>query len=453
MGSDVSHPEANSFIKRRGSSKKMPRRLSMGPPNMGEPQQDPPSIRVGSGSTGVLNDDENEGEVQYTGSQSSRHSLSTDQLNTPRSRSGSSGDQSPTKAAKHRCTLSYKNRQLIQSCFNNPHENIGVRILKRAAERRKDFGRFYMAVSAEQREQIADTIKVLLKKSVAGIHNADEELQMMAAETGQRFVEYRSLGFKADYFAVLADSTITECVLLDAAVHPAATTLSAFSQFITMLFSSVRDGFYQEMRRMRRISNSFSIHSNGSSRKKLSVEDALKAAEKLHQNAAAENATSGNGNLSANASPRSLSPAADEVAVAANNKKRNSIEMGRKSPSSFGSSSQEIEEENEQQLNELNNNSNSGQNNGGSKNVHIKSGIKMAFRNKFGNKKCGTALTRSNGSNAKRDRSKSPSPRKFSPPSSIGSDGEKYPAFAKESSVGSAGEQQQPPRMTAAVAH
>lgn len=58
---------------------------------------------------------------------------------------------------------------------------------------------------------------------------------MMAAETGQRFVEYRSLGFKADYFAVLADSTITECVLLDAAVHPAATTLSAFSQFITMV--------------------------------------------------------------------------------------------------------------------------------------------------------------------------------------------------------------------------
>lgn len=64
----------------------------------------------------------------------------------------------------------------MQSCFNNPHENIGVRILKRAAERRKDFGRFYMAVSAEQREQIADTIKVLLKKSVAGIHNADEEV-------------------------------------------------------------------------------------------------------------------------------------------------------------------------------------------------------------------------------------------------------------------------------------
>lgn len=38
------------------------------------------------------------------------------------------------------------------------------------------------------------------------------------------------------YFGLIfKDSTITECVLLDAAVHPAAVTLNAFSQFITMV--------------------------------------------------------------------------------------------------------------------------------------------------------------------------------------------------------------------------
>nr|CAD2160673.1 unnamed protein product [Meloidogyne enterolobii] len=259
----------------------MSRRMSMGttPIKMSE-QQTTPSIRVG-GSTGMLTVHDNECEMQCQQqqvSQSSRLSLSIDPI-VPRSRSGSSSSQSPTKPSKNKCSLSLKNIQLIQGCFNNPHENIGFRILKRSAERRKDFGRFYSAVSLEQREQIADTIKILLKNSVNCLESPDEKLQAMAIEFGQRFVCFRVHGFKADYFASLADSTITECVLLDAAVHPAAVTLNAFSQFITMLFSSVRDGFYMEMRRLRRVSNSFSTVSNGPGTcKKLSVEDAIKSA-------------------------------------------------------------------------------------------------------------------------------------------------------------------------------
>jgi hypothetical protein len=45
-------------------------------------------------------------------------------------------------------------------------------------------------------------------------------------------VSYRAAGFKADYFAAVADSTITECTFLDNAVHPAHQTLAAFSQFV-----------------------------------------------------------------------------------------------------------------------------------------------------------------------------------------------------------------------------
>uniref|UniRef100_A0A915NWR2 Uncharacterized protein n=1 Tax=Meloidogyne floridensis TaxID=298350 RepID=A0A915NWR2_9BILA len=307
MGSEVSRVQSNGENTKKLSSsggnvatKKMSRRMSMGttPIKMSE-QQTTPSIRVG-GSTGMLTVHDNECEMQCLQqqvSQSSRLSLSIDPV-VPRSRSGSSSSQSPTKPSKNKCSLSLKNIQLIQSkrttnlinlnlrdqsslkgCFNNPHENIGFRILKRSAERRKEFGRFYSAVSLEQREQIADTIKILLKNSVNCLDSPDEKLQSMAIEFGQRFVCFRVQGFKADYFASLADSTITECVLLDAAVHPAAVTLNAFSQFITMLFSSVRDGFYMEMRRLRRVSNSFSTVSNGAGTcKKLSVEDAIKSA-------------------------------------------------------------------------------------------------------------------------------------------------------------------------------
>ncbi|KAL7077380.1 hypothetical protein ACQ4LE_003486 [Meloidogyne hapla] len=288
MGSEVSRAQPNGENTKKHSSssgneamKKMSRRMSMGtaPIKMSD-QHNTPSIRVG-GSTGMLTVSDNDCEMQCPQqqvSQSSRLSLSIDPI-VPRSRSGSSSSQSPTKPSKNKCSLSLKNIQLIQGCFNNPHENIGFRILKRSAERRKDFGRFYSTVSLEQREQIADTIKILLKNSVNCLESSDEKLQSMALEIGQRFVCFRVQGFKADYFASLADSTITECVLLDAAVHPAAVTLNAFSQFITMLFSSVRDGFYMEMRRLRRVSNSFSTISNAAgSHKKLSVEDAIKAA-------------------------------------------------------------------------------------------------------------------------------------------------------------------------------
>uniref|UniRef100_A0A914IFV4 Uncharacterized protein n=1 Tax=Globodera rostochiensis TaxID=31243 RepID=A0A914IFV4_GLORO len=279
MGSDASKPNqqqnANTTTSNKKFGKKVSRRMSMCA--AGVPPRTPTIV---GGSTGFL-DVNNENGENADGDSSPRLSLSIDQLSA-RSRSGSqaSGSQSPNKLPQkqRRCSLNLKNRQLIQSCFNNPHENIGVRILKRSAEKRKDFGRFYISIGTEHRERIADIVKQLLKKSVANIYGTDEELQALANEFGPRFVDLRLLGFKADFFAVLADSTTMECVLLDAAVHPAAATLTAFSLFITMMFSAVRDGFYSEMRRLRRSSNSFSINPNGSSAmmKKLSVDDNIK---------------------------------------------------------------------------------------------------------------------------------------------------------------------------------
>lgn len=192
------------------------------------------------------------------------------QTDASRSRSGSAS--SNTKQLK-KPTMALKSRQLIQSCFQNPHENLGRRILKRTAEKRKDFGKFYVGLNGEQKDDVEETIKTLLKKSVANVEFMDE-VQRMAEEFGERFVQYRTLSFKADYFSSIADATITECVFLDNAVHPAHLTLSAFSQFITTLFSSVRDGFYNEMKRLRRTSNSFSTGSNGSARreKKASID-------------------------------------------------------------------------------------------------------------------------------------------------------------------------------------
>ncbi|CAD5215249.1 unnamed protein product [Bursaphelenchus xylophilus] len=173
-----------------------------------------------------------------------------------RSRSGSAcSERSNSIKKKHPIVL--RNRQLIQSCFQNPHEIIGKKIIKRTAEKRSDFGGFYVSLTAEQKEDLENGIKLLLKKAVANIDFPDE-VERLSEEFGLRLVTFRSAGFKADYFAAIADSTITECSFLDNAVHPAHQTLQAFSQFVGIVFTSVRNGFYNEMRRQRRASHSFS---------------------------------------------------------------------------------------------------------------------------------------------------------------------------------------------------
>ncbi|WKX99158.1 hypothetical protein Q1695_014216 [Nippostrongylus brasiliensis] len=184
-----------------------------------------------------------------------------------RSRNGSTHSRG---SVKH--PLSVKMRRLIASCFANPHEMLGKRIMKRACDLKDEFATFYTSLELESREEMEDNMKILLKKVVTNIDFLDE-VTRLSEEFGQRFVELRSQGFRADYFAILADATIKECTHLDSAVHKAHTTTQAFSQFGALVFSSVRDGFYTEVRRIRRASNSFSIGSNSSMRRKKSSGD------------------------------------------------------------------------------------------------------------------------------------------------------------------------------------
>lgn len=179
-----------------------------------------------------------------------------------RSRNGSTSSRS---GQKH--PLSLKMRRLISSCFTNPHEMLGKRIMKRACDLKDEFAAFYTSLELEHRDELEECTKLFLKKVVTNIDYVDE-VTRLSEEFGQRFVELRAQGFRADYFAILADATIKECTHLDSAVHKAHTTTQAFSQFGAMVFSSVRDGFYTEVRRIRRASNSFSVGSNSSVRRK-----------------------------------------------------------------------------------------------------------------------------------------------------------------------------------------
>lgn len=49
----------------------------------------------------------------------------------------------------------------------------------------------------------------------------------------------------------LADAATVECVFLDMASHQHADTVLAWSQFISVMFSSIRDGYYNALRAQR----------------------------------------------------------------------------------------------------------------------------------------------------------------------------------------------------------
>lgn len=63
-----------------------------------------------------------------------------------------------------------------------------------------------------------------------------------------------SVGFRPDYLTPIADAAIAECVKLDGGAHKRCETLSAWSQLIAVMFTNVRDGYYEMMRRQRRVS-------------------------------------------------------------------------------------------------------------------------------------------------------------------------------------------------------
>uniref|UniRef100_A0AC35UD55 RGS domain-containing protein n=1 Tax=Rhabditophanes sp. KR3021 TaxID=114890 RepID=A0AC35UD55_9BILA len=227
----------------------------------------PPAIRVGSmcGDENVVSNDILTPSRYNSSKLSLNHSVSNSELARV-SRPGSA-DSRTSDSLKRKHPMVLRHRQLIQSCFTSPHESIGKRIMKRACEKRADFAKFYFDVELDIKEEIESGIKMYLKKTVANISFMDEVIRL-SEEFGGQYVSYRAIKFKVDFFAIVSDATITECMYLDNAVHAKHQILGAFSQFISLMFSSVRDGFYNEMKRMRRSSNSFSMSSGGSFRKK-----------------------------------------------------------------------------------------------------------------------------------------------------------------------------------------
>jgi len=94
-----------------------------------------------------------------------------------------------------------------------------------------------------------------------------EKIKEISMQFGRNQVSRRTQGFKADFFSIMADALITECVFLDGAAHQPTEAIEAWSELVSNhMFSNIRDGYYQQIRYLRRNTHCFnSMFSNSSS--------------------------------------------------------------------------------------------------------------------------------------------------------------------------------------------
>uniref|UniRef100_A0A914HUN2 Extracellular globin n=1 Tax=Globodera rostochiensis TaxID=31243 RepID=A0A914HUN2_GLORO len=152
--------------------------------------------------------------------------------------------------------LSNAAQQLILSCLDKSRGDLSGRVLSRAIHKRADFGTFCSNLSAaEQWTNFAEQFKKFMSDGMASLHNV-EQIRLCSMQFGAEQVNRRVHGFKADFFAIIANALATECVFLDGASHSPTDAIEAWAELVEMMFSSVRDGYYSEVRRQRRCSSS-----------------------------------------------------------------------------------------------------------------------------------------------------------------------------------------------------
>uniref|UniRef100_A0AC34PUR5 Uncharacterized protein n=1 Tax=Panagrolaimus sp. JU765 TaxID=591449 RepID=A0AC34PUR5_9BILA len=152
--------------------------------------------------------------------------------------------------------ISSSSQAIILYCMENSRGDIASRIITRMAHKRDDFASFCANMSPEQWNEFIGSLRTYLNDVVAHLQSS-EKIREISMYFGINQVPRRSIGFKADYFAVMANSLTTECVFLDGAAHQPTEAIEAWAELVELMFSNVRDGYYQQIRYLRRNSQCF----------------------------------------------------------------------------------------------------------------------------------------------------------------------------------------------------
>ncbi|PIC21258.1 hypothetical protein B9Z55_026161 [Caenorhabditis nigoni] len=166
-------------------------------------------------------------------------------------REAKGSDISRTKSMKKEShPITAQCREIISQCFDNPHSEFANKVVQRIFEKREDYQKYIMNLGKERSVIVNNRLKILVEDIVAHIHDSDY-IELVSKQYGEEHVELKQYGFKPDFWVAVADAMTLEGVILDMANHQPADTVSAWSSLVTLIFSSVRDGYYSELRRHR----------------------------------------------------------------------------------------------------------------------------------------------------------------------------------------------------------
>ncbi|KAK0404489.1 hypothetical protein QR680_017475 [Steinernema hermaphroditum] len=155
------------------------------------------------------------------------------------------------KEASANHPISASGREIVRSCFDNPHADLANRVVSRLFEKRDDYRSFIRTLVKQMPSStVTNNLSEYLESVVENLEDVDE-IARLSKDYGQLHVELKKYGFKPDFWVSLTDALTVEGVFLDMATHNPTDTVAAWSQLITLMFSSVRDGYYNALRNQR----------------------------------------------------------------------------------------------------------------------------------------------------------------------------------------------------------
>ncbi|KAI6175193.1 hypothetical protein M3Y99_01985600 [Aphelenchoides fujianensis] len=141
-------------------------------------------------------------------------------------------------------------REICRAAFENPHNDFGNRVLSRVFEKRTDFQAFIDRIGRDKWPRITGNLQNFVEEIVANIENVDT-IQRLSRRYGEEHVPLKSFGFKPDFWVPTADAIIVESCMLDLAKNSPTDTVLAWSNLVSLMFSSIRDGYYACLRLQR----------------------------------------------------------------------------------------------------------------------------------------------------------------------------------------------------------
>ncbi|VDN60162.1 unnamed protein product [Dracunculus medinensis] len=189
--------------------------------------------------------------------------------------------------------INTQGREIIQNCFDEPHRAIGEKICFRLMEKRKDYRTFAERLRTSSTCDFANDLRTFLdeivKNNIIAIKRCQREIKYfldyrrafellriitqnlkiddieMIERTSYRYgamhAELKRHGFKSEFWVPMADLIFSEAVRLDLANHQPSDTATAWTQLITIVFSSMRDGYYDAIKQRRQSSMKRSVQS------------------------------------------------------------------------------------------------------------------------------------------------------------------------------------------------